>query len=418
MVWFFVVVALLAVAAIALVVWPLTRAHSIPKDQRNRQNVSIAHDRLRQLQEEVDRGLVAPEQAQKEQSEIELALLDDVTATKDGAHTEHSHQGWWAGVLVLVLVPLLAGTLYLSLGEPAAMATRITAAPQPPAGHADMDVLNMVQALEQKLIKTPDDAEGWAILGNSYMTLKQFDKAAVVFSKLRELVGDDPNLMVRQADAIAMTQGGVLAGEPERLILAALEQRPDHPVALWLAGIAAQRRGDTEVALQYWQRAEPLFSQNPESQTELQSMIAQAKQRLGKENDLVQPSDSAPTGSGAGAAKAGSIKLHVSLHDSLKNEVGDQDVLFVLARAMDGPPMPLAVVRKQVRDLPLSVTLNDSMAMLPNMKLSQHDQVLVVAKISKSGQATSLSGDLVGQVSAVVPGSDRLVDVVISKRIP
>lgn len=418
MVWFFVVVALLAITAIALVVWPLMRTHSIPQDQRNQQNVTIAHDRLRQLREEVERGLVPPDQAQKEQWEIEHALLDDVATLEDGGVTERSQQGWWAGIIVAVLVPLLTGTLYLSLGEPTAIGARTTAATQSPDGHTGMDVLNMVQALEQKLAAAPEDSEGWYALGNSYMTLKQFSKAAVVFSKLRELVGDDPDLMVRQADALAMAQGGVLAGEPEQLLLAALEQQPDHPVALWLAGIAAQRRGDTEVALQYWQRAEPLFSQSPESQVELQGMIAQARERIVKEQKKTSASNPVSTGSGADSNQEGKIKLQVSLHESLKDEVDDHDTLFVLARAIDGPPMPLAVIRKQVSDLPLVVTLDDSMAMVPTMKLSQHDEVLVVAKIAKSGQAITQSGDLVGQVSAVVPGTEKLVDVVISKRIP
>lgn len=419
MVWFFIVAALLAVTIVALIVWPILRTHSIPQDQRAQQNVTIARDRLRQLQEEVDRGLVAPDQVQLEQSEIEAELLEDVSAPHSAAVIEPTRQGWWGGIVVAVAVPLLTGTLYLALGEPAAVSTPTTIEAQEQAGHSEADILNMVRALEQRLAESPDDSAGWYMLGNSYMTLQQFDKAASVFGKLRELTGDDPDLMVRQADALAMTQGGVLAGEPEQLILAALEQRPDHPVALWLAGISAQRKGDTRVALQYWQRAEPLFQQNPESQAELQGLITQAKQRLARENEQASASESISTAPEADVdGAAGQIKLQVSLDETLKNEVTDGDTLFVLARAIDGPPMPLAVVRRQAGDLPLLVILDDSMAMVPNMKLSQFDQVSVVAKISKSGQAKTASGDLQGKVPAVVPGTDTLVRVVISQRVP
>lgn len=416
MVWFFVVVSLLAVSVIALVVWPLLRTHSIPRDQRQQQNVGIAHDRLRQLQEAVDDGLVAPELAEKEQAEIERALLEDVAVPGGAPMGEQSQKGWWGGVAVVVLVPLLAGALYLGLGEPAAVATPVAGVAATQAEHTEADLPSMVRTLEQRLAAEPEDAEGWYMLGNSYMVLKQYEKAAGVFAKLRELVGDDPDLMIRHADALAMTKGGELAGEPEELILAALELRPDHPVALWLAGISAQRRGEIEKALQYWLRAEPLYSENAESRAQLQALIAQAKEQLAAAQEAAAAT-SAPADDEATKGQTGRIEVRVSLHDSLKDKVDDEDALFILARAKEGPPMPLAVVRKRAGDLPLSVTLSDSMAMVPNMTLSQHDEVLVVARISSSGQALPRSGDLEGRVTAVVPGTDQPVKVVISMQV-
>ena len=416
MVWFFFTIALLSAATVALVVWPLMRTHSVSQDHRKRQNVKVAQDRLQELETNVAQGTVPSDQALEEQAEIELALLDDVSQD-DGVDLGGSRQGWWAGAVVAVLVPLMAGALYLSLGEPAALRPP-TSSIQPQPGHSGADILNMVRALEQRLATTPDDAEGWYVLGNSYMTLKQYDKAAAAYATLRKLKGDQADLLVRHADALAMSQGGALAGEPEQLILFALERQPDHPVALWLAGIAADRRGDIQAALRYWQRARPLFQQNPESQKELENLIAQAKAKLADKPDPTSASNFLSDAKETEGGNTGTIKIKVSLDESLRAEVADRDTLFVLARAEDGPPMPLAVIRKQASDLPLSVTLDDSMAMVPNMTLSQYDAVLVVARISKSGQTTAASGDLFGQVSAVSPGTDRLVDVVISKRVP
>ena len=198
-------------------------------------------------------------------------------------------------------------------------------------------------------------------------------------------------------------------------MLRALDLKPDHPVALWLAGIAARGRGDIEGALAYWQRAEPLFDKESKTQAELQSLINQARRQLEQDDG---PASTSTTENNAQEQRRGLVRLMVSLDESLQDQVAGEDTLFVLARAFNGPRIPLAVVRRQARDLPLTLALDDDMAMVPEMNLSKFDQVVVVAKISKSGDATTKSGDLIGQVSPVSPGQDTLVEVVISERVP
>lgn len=421
MVFFFVLAALMVVAAVAAVVLPIVRPRSIPLGHRDRQNIAIARERVSQLQAQVDAGLVTPAQAEQERSDIELALLDDVEGPAGNSPVTPDSRGRWAGAAMAVAVPVLAGVMYLSLGQPAAFNPVNLAAEVPSAPPSGADIAGMVRTLEQKLEDSPDNVEGWYMLGKSYTVLKQFDKAAAVFQKLRELVGDEPDLLVRQADALAMARNGVLAGEPERLVLQALETDPDNAVALWLAGIAAQRRGDVQTALRYWQRAEPLFVDDPNSRGELQAMIARARQDLGEGGELSQPAErSVGQASVTQAVQSGqgSVKLAVALDDSLLDRVSDQDTLFIFARAVGGPPMPLAVVRKHAGELPLTITLDDSMAMVPEMKLSNHKVVEIIAKVSKSGDAKTRSGDLIGQVSQVTPGNDQRVNVVISKQAP
>ena len=415
MVLFFVIAGLMVIAAVAVVAWPMVRRRTSSADQRDRQNIVIARERLNELEAQVEAGTITTDQAGQEKADIELALLEDVKAdVRNIPIVADKRLRVWTCFAVAVLVPLLAGVLYLSLGQPAALDPSRLAA-RSNGDHSGVDVVAMVRNLEQRLETSPNDTEGWYVLGNSYMALKQFDKAAAVFHKLRELVGEEPDLLLREADALAMKAGGRLEGEPERLVMNALELNPDHPVALWLAGIAAHGRGDIEGALGYWQRAEPLFDEQSKTQAELQGLIEQAKRQLGRDEYTV----SAPNTNGDGQGqRKGEVKLVVSLDESLKDQVADEDTLFILARAFEGPRIPLAVVRRQVRDLPLTLTLSDDLAMVPEMNLSKFDQVVVVAKISKSGDATTKSGDLVGQVSPVSPGQDTLVKVVISERVP
>ncbi len=418
MLWFFLIASLMVIAAITILALPILRTRSVAVDQRDRQNIAMARERLSQLEARIETGSMEPIQAEQEKSEIELGLLDDVEINSDEDNTVHNQKGGWAGVVVAVCTPFLAGMLYLVLGQPAAFIqgeNERTADSGQPAGHTEVDVGDMVQRLEQRLMETPDDAEGWYMLGTSYMVLQRYGEAASVFEKLTELVGDEPDLLVRQADALAMAGNGVLAGEPENLLLRALAVNPNHPVALWMAGIAADRRGDTGEALHYWQQALPLFGENPESQAELQAMIEGAKSRLEAGTGSAEASGQQ---AGQDAVNGSSIKVRVSLDASLSGQVVGSDTVFVLARAVDGPAIPLAVVRKQVDELPLVVTLDDSMAMMPAMKLSSREQVTVVAKVSKSGKPITQSGDLIGEMSPVIPGDPELVNVVISKIAP
>lgn len=424
MLWFFLIASLMVIAAITMLALPILRTRSVAVDQRDRQNIAMARERLSQLEARVETGSMDPVEAEQEKSEIELGLLDDVDINSDEDNTVNNQKGGWAGVVVAVCTPFLAGMLYLVLGQPAAFTqgeNETTADPGQPAGHSEVDVAAMVQRLEQRLMESPDDAEGWYMLGTSYMVLKRYGDAASVFEKLTKLVGDEPDLLVRQADALAMANNGILVGEPENLLLRALAVNPNHPVALWLTGIAADRRGDTGEALHYWQQALPLFGENPQSQAELQAMIEGAKSRLEAGAGSPQASgqqDITSQTAGQNAVNGSSIKVRVSLDASLSGQVVGSDTVFVLARAVDGPAIPLAVVRKQVDELPLVVTLDDSMAMMAAMKLSSRDQVTVVAKVSKSGKPITQSGDLIGEMSPVIPGDPEPVNVVISKIAP
>ena len=424
MLWFFLIASLMVVAAITFLALPVLRTGSAAVDQRDRQNIAMARERLSQLETQVETGSVDSIQAEQEKSEIELGLLDDVDLTSGEPDVIQNQKGIWAGVVVAVCTPFLAGMLYLVLGQPSAFIQgeneKMPGTNQTDGG-AEVDVDAMVRRLEQKLAQSPDDAEGWYMLGTSYMVLQRYGDAASVFEKLTELVGDEPDLLVRQADALAMAGNGVLAGEPENLLLRALAADPNHPVALWMVGIVADRRGDTEEALHYWERAEPLFGDSPQSQAELQAMIEGARSRLAAGTGSPEASGGQDTVSETAepdAASGNSITVRVSLDVSLSGEIAGSDTLFVLARAVDGPAMPLAVVRKRADELPLVVTLDDSMAMMPTMKLSSREQVTVVAKVSRSGNAITQSGDLIGEMSPVIPGDQNLVNVVISKIAP
>jgi cytochrome c-type biogenesis protein CcmH len=229
---------------------------------------------------------------------------------------------------------------------------------------------------------------------------------------VHDLVGDEPAVMLRYADALAMAQGGKIAGEPFEFIKRALELKPDDTTGLWLAGLGYEEQGQYEQAVQHWRKLETLMQNDPASQNEVRNLIARAEQKLGR-TVMVETAPAKPA-----AASSVALKVTVSLDAALQDKVSAEDTVFIFARAMEGPPMPLAAVRKQVRDLPLTVTLDDSMAMMPQMKLSNFNEVKIGARISKSGAPRPESGDLQGEITSVKTENRETIQVRIDQVVP
>ena len=251
----------------------------------------------------------------------------------------------------------------------------------------------MVERLAARLKENPEDVEGWKLLGRSYSALGRFPEAAEAYARAAARAPRDAQVLADLADVLAMANGQRLAGDPEKLVERALQIDPNNLKALALAGTAAFERGAFAVAAERWGRMLPLVPADSEDARVIRENVAQAKER-------------------AGATATAKLAGTVSLSPKLKGKAAPDDAVFIFARAAEGPRVPLAVLRKKVRDLPLSFSLDDSMAMAPGMNLSAFARVVVGARISKSGSATPQPGDLQG-ASAVVANDAADVKVVI-----
>ena len=386
---------------------------------RNQQNVAIARERFKELESEYGRGSLTEVDYEQARQELEQALLNDVDTSAASNVSVKTSSTRASLAWVALGVPLAAVLLYLQLGTPAALQppAQVAAAPQ---GHADGDstasMEQLVASLAAKLQQEPDNAEGWFMLGRSYMSMGRYAEAAEAFQRVLDQVGDDPAVMLRYADAQAMAQGGKISGKPFEMIKKALLLKPDDATGLWLAGLGYEEQGEYELAVQHWRKLEPMMQDDPASLNEVRNLIARAEQKLGRPASTAMAEETVapepPVVAGA------VLKVTVSLDAALQDRVSAGDTVFIFARAVEGPPMPLAAVRKQVQDLPVTVTLDDSMAMMPQMKLSNYAKVLVGARISKSGTAKAQSGDLTGEVDNVSTNSNQQITLTISQRIP
>ncbi|HEY6133559.1 MAG TPA: tetratricopeptide repeat protein [Rubrivivax sp.] len=259
----------------------------------------------------------------------------------------------------------------------------------------------MVERLAARLKDKPDDAVGHAMLGRSYLVLGRYDEAVAAYERALKIEPQQASLIVDYAEAVAMKNGRTLEGEPLRLIDRALKIDPAHLKGLSLAGAAAFNREDYAGAVARWDRVVAI---GPADDPLVQNARESAVQA--REAGKLPPAPAGPAVAAAAADAA--VSGTVSLSPALKAAAAPDDTVFIFARAAEGPRMPLAILRKQVKDLPFDFRLDDSLAMSPAMRLSTAPRVVVGARISKSGQAMPQPGDLEGLTAPVAVGASGL----------
>jgi cytochrome c-type biogenesis protein CcmH len=410
MILFWLLALVLITIALAFILPPLlgTRRRGTGAP-RGSDNLKLYHSRIAALDEECRLGALTPDDLAEAKDELARELLADASAApaavSAGSATRTFVSRPWLAVAVGVAVPLLSIGLYQRLGEPGA----IDPPSAPAATSGEPAVEDMVARLAQRLNSEPDNSQGWLLLGRSYMALERYAEAASAFATAHRLLGDSPELLSDLAEAQALMGGQDFLGSPGEHLERALQLDPEHPKALWLGAFAAAQRGETALAVSRWQSLLDRQPADSEAAQVLRGLMA---------NTGITAAEPAPAANPVVAGGPPGLTVNVILADRLAAGLDGSETLFVFAKAAGGPPMPLAVARKRVSDLPLTVTLDDSMAMAPSMKLSNFDRVVVGARISASGTATAGSGDLQGFSQPVPVAGGATVNVAITERVP
>jgi len=407
MIWFAVIATALTGAAVLFLVVPLLRPRRGSMESPREANTLVYRDQFRELQRDLESGTLTSEQYAHARSELERRLLDDVTDGAGGTQ-QASGSARRTALAVAIALPVTATLLYIYLGNPQALTSSTHAVPDASSISVDQ-FRQMTEKLAARMQNSPDDPVGWMMLGRAYKALERYPDAVEALQHAEKLAPRNPEILVEYAEALALNRAGNLEGEPTRLLERALQIAPDDQKALTLSGTAAFGRKDYAAAVRYWERLKAGVPSNSELGRALSSGIAEAKARAGgkapEANQLSRRADGAKTVSG-----------EVRLSPALAANAAPDDAVFVFARAAQGPRMPLAVLRKRVKDLPLHFELDDSMAMTPGRELSSVEHVVVGARVSKSGSATPASGDLEGASQVVRPGA-RGVLVTIDRAV-
>lgn len=389
--------------ALACVLYPLLRTVPTAERPRTLDNLDVLRDQLAELDRTRAEGNLSAAGHAEAVEELKRRVHDEAATPSAGASAPP--QRLVAGTLA-VLMPLVAAGVYYHAGSPAALTVMRPAAPATAPGHevTAADVSTLIQGLSERMRREPANADGWYMLARSYTAIGRYQDAAQAYERLLVLVPDDAAVLADYADVLATVQDGALAGRPERLAQQALALEPDNVKALALAGSAAFQRGEFDPALRNWQRALALTPAQEPMHQSLQRNVAEARQRAGGAQLAAPPAARALTGT-------------VTLAPALAKGAKPDEAVFIFARAVDGSRAPLAVRRVTVRDLPYRFVLDDSLAMAPTLKLSGAAQVIVTARVSRSGSATPAPGDLEGS-SAPVASDAADVAVDIGRHLP
>lgn len=418
---FVITVVVMTLVALVIISPALLGRFKLRYTEKDNQNIRIARENLVELKIELEQGRLDEDEYHQAKKELESVLIQDISSDGvDEVKLHKTEQGRLTLTVVFILVPLFVTGGYFIFGNPDAITFQGTPAHakvQPGQQHSLDD---LIARLAERMQSEPDNLKGWLMLGRSYMSIRQFDRASNAYAQAYRLDSEDPEIMLFYGDALAMTQGGKLSGQPQELVSRALQKQPDNPKALWLMGMADAEQGNFQSAINYWQRLQLLLKDDPKSKAEVDRLIALAHTKMGTPATSVAPAATTvpaqPSPAQPSPAKA-SVKVRVELDQSMTGKYKPTDTLFIYARALQGPPMPLAAVKLKASDLPVDVTLDESMAMMPAMSLSKFPQVRISARISSTGNAIRQPGDLLGEMKPVTVGQAETVLVKIDSLV-
>jgi cytochrome c-type biogenesis protein CcmH len=404
---FWLIAVLLMAGALLFVLPPLLQRGVRTQQEAASLTLAIYRDQQAELEADRRAGTVSQPQYEAACSELERRLLADIDG--QAAPVPAATASRTAALTVALAAPILAVSLYFVLGEPRAVAPGEAAAVAGKSHEVTPDQIRvMVERLALRLSQNPDDGEGWAMLARSYNVLGRYQDASAAYAKAAERIPGNASLLADYADALAMARGRKLQGEPEALIQRALLADANHVKALALAGSVAFEKRDYLGALSYWERILRLVPPESDIARSVGNSIKEARGFAGAAEVTAVAAPALP------AVSEGGVSGIVQLAPDLAAKVAPDDTVFIFARATDGPRMPLAVLRKKARELPIRFRLDDSMAMTPQARLSGVPQIIVGARVSKSASASPQAGDLQGQ-TAPIKNAARDVTVLIDK---
>ncbi len=414
MIAFWVVASMMIAGALALLLLPLLgKGKHSPSSSRQETNLSVYRDQLRELDADFAAGTLDETQYRAAHSDLESRVLEDSTGVEAGTSSDFgaiptSSRSLALSIGIAVALPVMAVALYFWVGTPDGLNPQAQVA-DATQGHqtTPAQIEAMVAQLEQRLQTQPGNVEGWVMLARSYASMRRFTDSSAAYERAVALVPDNAPLLADYADVLAMSKQS-LQGEPERIIRRALKIEPTNLKLLSLMGSTAFERQDYRAAENWWKKMLKLVPINSPSVQSINNSIAEARRLGGMPPRAIEPIP-APV---MNAMVSGTVQLD----PALRAQVDDTDVVFIFARAAGGGRSPpLAAMRKLVKDLPFTFTLDNSMAMIPNMNLSSATSVVVGARISKTGNVMPSPGDLQGFSQTVKVGQKNILITIDSE---
>lgn len=437
MIIFWILAGLLLALSLVFVLAPLVRP--TPPDTapgQDRLNLEVFQQRLKELDGDLEAGFLDQPQYDAARRDLERELLYDLDGaeTAEAARSSSALSRWAMALVLTIIVPAATVLAYLELGRTDLIDQRQAAAMSDSPNAEAASLEELVQQLETRLEQEPANIDGWMMLSRTYLAMGRLNAGAKAMERAYALAPNEVEIKIAYAEVLGLADPNKsLLGRPAELIAEALVLEPTNSNARWFSGLVAFQRGQYQAARTAWQSILDELDPASEEAGNLRQMMDEAQRRAGvpaetasatpieaseAKVDATTTETPAATREPLAAASQVSLTVAVSLDPGLSARVSPEDTVFVFARAVQGPPMPLAVQRLQVKDLPATVTLDDSQAMNPALRLSAFEEIQVGARVSLSGQATPQPGDLFGESGPVQRDTQTDIQIQINQVRP
>ena len=384
------------------------------KEQSQNSNISLYNQKILEIDKDIENKTITSEEAENIKKELDKSLSEHNEKSKFVAssfyHSSNASKKIVSIILILI-IPVFALSIYNIIGSPDSikkLAHTENVSNKKNINDELASVDEMVGRVERRVLDNPNNADDWLMLANSYVALKRYPDAIRAYENLYRLQGNNPSLLLRYADTLAIANSGIFVGKPAAMIKKALELDPENTMGLWLAGLVAYEEGEIKEAISYWQKVLPRLEEGSEEKKNIKKYI-----QFASENNNITLEENTLKSSNQNRY---SLNLNINLSPEF-NYLDKNKTVFIYAKSKDiTDNMPIIVLRKKVADLPLIVQLDDSMSMIPSKKLSSYQSVRVIARVSKSGNAKTEKGDPIGIVDSVSTTSTKEIKLLINKK--
>ncbi len=424
---FWVLLLLMLLVAVVILIYPLLRTRSSDAIAYKDSNLGLYDDKLAELEADLGEGRIDHEQYQLARQEIDRELLQDIpTESRDTASLHYAKQikrQPGLAVMISVFLPMVALLVYMKLGMHASTemrhAQQVQAQAPAPAQQSQNagSLEEMTGKLARRLQQNGGSQEDWAMLGRAYKHLGQYASSVKAFEQAVAMA-PKAQLMIEQSESMALANNQRFTPEARALVMRAFELEPDNLNVLWFAGVAEFQAGNYRNSIEHLSRLseQGKGKNDPELERSLRLYIDKARNALVAAGETAPTSDDilgTKTASKEVAAGGASLQVMVDVSNDVRARFSAGDTVFIYAKAAAGPKMPLAAQRLTLAQLPTTVTLDDSMAMMEGMNMSAFGNVVVSARVSTTGSAIAKAGDYIGQFNVEDVTQAEMVEIQI-----
>ncbi len=440
---FWVLMILMLLIAIGMLVFPLLKARQYSALAYKDSNLTINDEKIQELDLDLQEGRIDQQYYKAAREELDRELLIDIPAESKETAGEHytnaAKRHPALALMISVFIPMIALLLYLDLGVYDASDEAFMASQKQQPVDKQPSIEEMTRKLEAKIAKEGGSVREWIMLARSHKYLGENALAAKAFAVALEQDAENAQLMLELAEVLALNNSRVFSDEARALVLKAQELEPDNPNTLWFAGVAEFQRGNHHKAIAHLTKLLPLAGGDVEVMKSVISVIAKSRQAIvdageempelekmiGLEHMMAEANVASAAASmkpaekpAAAQASETSLEILVDVSDQVRQKFDANDIVFVYAKAKQGPRVPLAAKRLTLAELPASIVLDDSMAMVEGMSMSAFDELVISARVSKMGSAIAQSGDYIGQIDVMDKTAGKKLNIVIDTIVP